>query len=288
MRRVLRKAKRVIRAAVVAAQPRAPVPPPPDWPAPLGIAEDTERARALYLDLLVRAIINSIYRDPNIGPNAKPAHDEEARRVGYDWPATAHSMAGRLRLESLRDQVGTLLREGVAGDFIETGVWRGGACVLMRGVLAAHGVRDRKVHVADSFAGLPPPDATRYPADAGDSHHEWQELAISRAQVEDTFRSYGLLDEQVVFHEGWFKDTLHRIPTDRFALIRLDGDLYESTIQALEALYPRLSPGGFCVIDDYALAGCRKAVDDYRAREGIADPIETIDWTGVYWRKAPG
>lgn len=287
MQPFLRRSLNVVRAMAAAAWP-APVPPPPDWPAPTGLAGESDRARALYLDLLIRVLINSVYRDADTSTEGRGRqHDPASREVGRDWPVTAHSMIGRRRMESLRDLAETALRDGIPGDFIETGVWRGGACVLMRGILAAYGERERRVHVADSFAGLPPPDP-RYPADANDKCHEFSELAISRAQVEDTFRSYGLLDEQVAFHEGWFKDTLHRIPTERFAVIRLDGDMYESTIQALDTLYPRLSPGGFCIIDDYALDNCRAAVTDFRAREGIDEPIERVDWTGVWWRKRRG
>jgi O-methyltransferase len=66
----------------------------------------------------------------------------------------------------------------------------------------------------------------------------------------------------------------------------VDGDLYESTMDALTALYPRLSPGGFCIVDDYgALEACRRAVHDFRASHGIGDPIVPIDWTGVFWRR---
>jgi O-methyltransferase len=124
--------------------------------------------------------------------------------------------------------------------------------------------------------------------DAGDRHHRNEYLKVSRAEVEENFRRYGLLDEQVVFLEGWFADTLPRAPIERLAVFRLDGDMYQSTIEALEALYPRLSPGGSCIVDDYALPGCHRAVDDFRARHGIGEALERIDYTGVHWRKGAG
>ena len=84
-------------------------------------------------------------------------------------------------------------------------------------------------------------------------------LAVPEEEVKANFRRYGLLDDQVRFLPGWFKDTLQDAPIDRIAVLRLDGDLYESTIQALDALYPRVSPGGFCIIDDYlAVKACGK------------------------------
>ncbi len=105
--------------------------------------------------------------------------------------------------------------------------------------------------------------------------------------MQDNFRRYGLLDDQVRFLKGWFRDTLPDAPIERLAVLRLDGDLYESTIQALECLYDRLSAGGYVIVDDYGnVAGCRQAVHDFRAQRGINDPIRPIDWAGVYWRRS--
>jgi O-methyltransferase len=105
-------------------------------------------------------------------------------------------------------------------------------------------------------------------------------------EVKANFARYGLLDDQVRFVPGWFRDTLPGAPIERIGLLRLDGDMYESTYVALEALYPRLSPGGYLVVDDYgAIPSCRRAITDYRAANHIEDPIHEIDWTGVYWRR---
>jgi O-methyltransferase len=241
--------------------------------------------RRLYLDLLIRAIANTIYGDANMDRWNPHIFDAGLRADGRDWPSVAHSMVGLARLENLRTLVERALAEDVPGDLIETGVWRGGCCILMRGVLAAYGA-GRRVYVADSFRGLPPPRPEDFPADASDRLYTFDELAVSQTQVRENFARYGLLDEQVVFVEGLFQDTLPRLQVGPFALIRLDGDMYESTLVALENLYPRLSPGGFAVIDDYgAIAACRAAVEDYRAREGITAEIHRVDWTGVWWRK---
>jgi O-methyltransferase len=212
--------------------------------------------------------------------------DGESRAVGMDWPRLAHTMIGYRRLRNLQDCVERVLADGVPGDLIETGVWRGGSCILMRGVLAAHGDTERTVWVADSFAGLPPPDPARYPVDAGDTHHQQPLLAVSLAEVQENFRRYGLLDERVRFLRGWFRDTLPGAPIDRLAVLRLDGDMYESTMEALTVLYPKLSPSGFCVVDDYGvIEGCRAAVEDYRREHGIVEEIVRVDSAGVYWRR---
>ncbi|WP_197281237.1 TylF/MycF/NovP-related O-methyltransferase, partial [Mycobacterium sp. UM_3] len=162
-----------------------------------------------------------------------------------------------------------------------------GSEMCIRDRLSAYGDEARRVWVCDSFAGVPPPDPANYKADAGiNLHRAANILAIPEAEVRANFARYGLLDDQVRFLPGWFKDTLNDAPIDQIAVLRLDGDLYESTIQALDALYPRLSPGGFCIIDDYhALDACRQATTDYRTKHGITAEIQEIDGTGVLWRK---
>lgn len=213
--------------------------------------------------------------------------DPEVREVGKDWPVDAESMIGLKRLANIRHCVETVIADQVPGDLIETGAWRGGATIYMRAILAAHGVSDRTVWVADSFQGLPEPDAQKYAADTGDQHHTRSNLAISKEMVEDNFRRYDLLDDQVEFLVGWFSDTLPAAPIERLAVLRLDGDMYSSTIDALDALYDRVSPGGFVVVDDYgAVPACAKAIHDFRDAHGVTEPLEEIDWAGMYWRKS--
>ncbi len=156
----------------------------------------------------------------------------------------------------------------------------------MRAILAANGDTERTVWVADSFEGLPPPNPEEYPADAGLNFHEVDELAVSREEVERNFERFGLLDDQVRFLKGWFKDTLPGAPIEQLAVLRLDADLYESTMDALVPLYPKVASGGYVIIDDYkVIAACKKAVDDYRAQHGITERIVDIDWNGAYWKK---
>ncbi|MGH9127857.1 MAG: TylF/MycF family methyltransferase [Acidimicrobiales bacterium] len=212
--------------------------------------------------------------------------DAQIRAEGRDWPAGAETMIGRRRLDNLHRCLVGALTEGVPGDFMETGVWRGGSVIFMRAALAARGDPTRCVWVADSFQGLPPPDTKAYPADAGDSLWEMPELAVGMEEVKANFARYGLLDERVRFLPGWFRDTLPTAPVDELAVLRLDGDLYESTMVALESLYPKLSVGGYLIVDDYgAMESCRSAVHDYRSAHRIEEPIVPVDWTGVYWRR---
>lgn len=212
--------------------------------------------------------------------------DLEARRQGQDWPPVAHTMIGSERLNNLRFCVEDTLQNGIPGDFIEAGVWRGGATILMRAILKAYGVKDRKVWVADSFAGLPPPDQKVYPLDFDSDLHMYEELAVSLEEVQSNFGRYGLLDNQVCFLKGWFKDTLPNAAIDKLAVIRLDGDMYESISDSLNNLYHKLSLGGYLIVDDYlSIRACREAVLDFRRTNGITDDIVEVDWCGVYWQK---
>jgi hypothetical protein len=156
--------------------------------------------------------------------------DPARREEGLDHPVLAHTMVGLRRLDNIQFCVEDALAAGVPGDLIETGVWRGGASIFMRAILQAHQVADRNVWVADSFQGLPPPDEEKYPADKGDQHYLAPHLAVSLETVKANFARYDLLDDQVCFLPGWFKDTLPVAPIERIAVMRLDGDMYESTI----------------------------------------------------------
>lgn len=212
--------------------------------------------------------------------------DPKERNEGKDWPAYADSMIGMKRLTNIQECFNEVIKDNVPGDFIETGVWRGGATIFMRALLKEKNIEDRNVWVADSFEGLPKPDEEKYPADKGDNFHTRTQLAISMDQVKNNFKKYDLLDEKVRFLKGWFKDTLPLAPIENLAIVRLDGDMYESTMDGLVNLYPKLSKGGFIIIDDWgAVPSCQQAVKDYRKQHNITEEIKTIDWAGVYWRK---
>jgi O-methyltransferase len=252
--------------------------------------------REQYLDLLKLTLTGLAEAEPtahrvrNDGSVRVVPADLGERNEGRDWPQNGLTMVGMKRLENVQACIEDVLAQDVPGDLIETGVWRGGTSIFMRAVLKAHGIDDRRVFVADSFEGLPPPDDEQYPADANTKLHELEFLSVSLETVQDHFRRLGLLDDQVRFVKGWFRDTMPTLTGEQWSVIRLDGDLYESTITVLENLYPNLSAGGYVIVDDYnSLWYCRKAVTDYREAHGITDEIHEIDWTGAYWRKGdPG
>ena len=226
-------------------------------------------------------------RARGIEPMERAAFDREARTMGRDTPMEAETMIGLRRMDNVQECVTTVIREEVPGDLVEAGVWRGGACIFMRAILAAYGDTTRTVWCADTFEGLPPPNVTEYPADIVAQWHERKDLVVSLDTVKQNFARYGMLDNQVQFLKGLFKDTLPTAPIDRCAVIRLDGDMYESTMDSLKYLYPKLSPGGFVIVDDYGLPEdtSRRAVHDFRDLHGIREPIIDIDGYGAYWRR---
>lgn len=244
---------------------------------------EIERVRALYLDRMRDSLIGRLNEDPPLEASKVDRYYDNVRDQGWDWPSKAPSMIGARRMQNVRSECERTIRAGVPGDFVETGVWRGGACIMMRAVLEAYGIADRRVVAADTFAGFPAPTA----ADKGFEHSATPEFAVPLDEVKASFARYGLLDEQVVFLQGLFKDTLPSAPVSRLAVLRLDGDMYESTRDGLVNLYPKLSPGGSLIADDYFLfAGHRQAIDEYRADHGIADPIVRIDDFGGFWVKS--
>lgn len=207
------------------------------------------------------------------------------REEGRDWPTRAETMIGLRRLDNLQECIETAVADGVPGDVLEAGVWRGGAGILMRAVLDVLGDAERTVWMADSFQGLPKP-RPEHPADAGDKHWTQPFLAVSLEEVKRNFARYDMLDDRVRFLEGWFSDTLPAAPIDKLAVLRADGDMYGSTMDVLDALYGKVSPGGFVIIDDYGeIAQCRAAVEDFRAEHKISEPLQRIDGSGVFWRR---
>lgn len=267
---------------------------------------DLERVRDSYIKLLIKSLLNEIYPDSEQGQVSgtnglkifiknviekfgyklvRPVTKDQ-RQNGTFWPMYAHTMVGQERLKNLRTCLEDVIQKSIPGDFIETGVWRGGSCILAKGIFNAYGEK-RKVFVADSFAGLPEGTVGVDSKSAVGNLYKVDLLAISVDEVKANFNTYSLLDDSVIFLKGWFKDTLPTISQDqRFAVVRLDGDMYESTRDAIVALYPKLSNGGYLIVDDYHdIEACKTAIDEYRQQNNIIEPVMNIDTNGVYWQK---
>ena len=225
---------------------------------------------------------------PHIVREYSPAGQAEIRKVltGNARMQAAITMIGEVRLEQLETAVRNILRQKVPGDFLEAGAWRGGACIYLRALLDVHGCRDRIVYGCDAFDdGFPKPDP-RFPIDDQSTLHTREYFKTSNVVVRNYFKYYGYDDDQVRFVCGYFQDTLPKVPADQIALLRLDGDLYSSTWDSLEALYDRVPVGGYVIADDYyAIVNSQRAIDDFRTSRRITEPIHQVDWASVYWIK---
>ncbi len=195
------------------------------------------------------------------------------------------SMLGDHKLDTLRYCTEDCLKNNISGDIIETGVWKGGATIYLAGILKANGNTDKKVFVADSFEGLPPPDEKKWPKDKGDTHHTRKDLAISLEEVKANFKYFNLLSDNIIFVKGFFENSLKTSDIQKLAVLRLDGDMYGSTMSVLEQLYHKLEIGGYLILDDWLLQGAREALLDFREKMAIKEDL-LEDFSGVFWRKS--
>lgn len=233
---------------------------------------------SMYLDLLESVLTGMIDRDPGYSGE----FDFQTREIGGDWPTRALTMIGIKRLHQLRLACEDVIKRDVPGDFVECGVWRGGAVIMMRAVLHALDDPFRTVYACDSFEGLPAPTSD---VDRDLDLHTKKELAVGVEEVMSNLERFGLNDLKVYYSQGDFKYLPGQIENS-ISVLRLDGDMYSSTMHCLRALYPLLSVGGYCIIDDYgAMHQCRRAVEEYRAEKGLTEKSTEIDWSGIYWIK---
>lgn len=202
---------------------------------------------------------------------------------------------GYERLMRVQDLYLKILKDGVQGDLMECGVWRGGMTVLMRALLKAYGdENNRRVLVSDSFQGMPdsiPRDGIseeirkldeeqwgkrimERAADGSGRMVEKRALTVEENLVTDNFRRFGLYDNKVVLVPGWFNESLPTAPAkygiQKLAMLRIDGDMYSSTMDVLVHMYPYVSSGGYVIFDDYNIEQSALAVKDFFQKEGLS------------------
>jgi hypothetical protein len=278
-------------------------------------SEDRQRYR--YLSLLKLALMNLIYPEHELRmrfhrKQKGDINDLEKNRyfrdIRYSEPdlyrdliaakhnfgmsekapyCFSHTMIGMPALDNLERCAEIVFTENIEGDFMEAGVCQGGAAIFMRALQVVYGAENRRVWAADSFQGLPPPESEPDISSGIDlSEKNAPFAAFGLEGVRDNFLRYNLLDEEVHFIAGWFAETLPHAPIEKLAILRVDADLYASTCVVLQNLYPKVAPGGFVIVDDYgAFAVCRQAVDEYREKHGIDEPVHFVNESCIYWRK---
>lgn len=254
---------------------------------------NTELAK-IYLQTLKLALTGELLKTDSIVPGTgtadqlkKKPFDAHLRSQGLDWPSHGLTMVGRMRLENIERLLLNMIDAQVPGDFVECGVWRGGSSLFARGVLKALNVHDRKVHLVDSFEGLPK-------ASQAKDRDVWSEmdfLKVSLEEVQEPFRQLDLLDHGVTFHKGFFQHSLpplrkQLLASNRtIAVLRMDGDMFESTMDILYNLYDLVSVGGCIIIDDFAIQEAKEAVETFLHHHGLRVDYVTIDESSSYFCK---
>lgn len=215
--------------------------------------------------------------------------DAEAQRIIRT--VKPYTMTSPERLFGLIESVRYLVRRGVAGDFVECGVWRGGSMMAAALTLQSLGATDRELFPYDTFEGMPKPTDkdVSYKGSVASEQFEQKKTGEDRSdwclapldEVRRAVESTGYPAVRIHLVQGKVEDTLPAHAPARIALLRLDTDWYESTKHELEHLYPRLAGGGVLIVDDYGWwEGCRKAVDEYIAREKLPILLNRVDLTG--------
>jgi O-methyltransferase len=231
-------------------------------------------------------------RPPEPAPQLDRLDPADRRIVERALP---HTMTGADRLVALVDAVRYCERRGVPGAFAECGVWRGGSVLAMALTLQELGA-ERDIHLYDTFEGMTaptehdtsphePPALATWSRARSRGERPWPELfdpaEFNENAVRRTITSAGYPAERLHLVRGPVEQTLPDAAPGRLALLRLDTDWYESTRHELEHLYPRLSPGGVLIVDDYGhWEGARRAVDEYFAERAEPILLSRIDYTG--------
>jgi O-methyltransferase len=222
------------------------------------------------------------------------ATDREREIIKSVRPLTMTSSG---RIWSLLRAVEYVHTNRINGDFVECGVWRGGSVLAMIAQLKNLNAPERKIWLYDTFQGMTAPTHHDVASTGGasaaqllsttavaDGNNVWCVASLEDVETNISKTSYS--PEQLVFIKGDVESTLkERAPND-IALLRLDTDWYESTKAELEVLYPKLVPGGVCILDDYGhWQGARKAVDDYFRQLGARPLLMPIDFSGRIFTK---
>lgn len=261
------------------------------------IVDDTtsliERARLTYTELLIMVLTAKAFgraeRSVKWMNNERSAqvyaYNDLLRTEGADWTYLAMTMTGSKRMEALTVLLADVFLNKVPGAVLESGVWRGGTTILARGLMRAYGETERLVYVCDSFNGLPAGDKVYHVGDMGWDRVPY--LEVSTDQVQRNFEAVQLLDSSIVFVKGFFNETMPPLQSrvDSLSILRLDGDMYQSTVDVLYFMYEKLSIGGYLIVDDWFGFPARPACEDFLAVHGLTPVIIPIDTISVYWKK---
>lgn len=242
-------------------------------------------------DIIRRSLPRSVkdYVGALVHPPVRYEADFSPDEIGLCRDIEPFTMTGPEAVVVLSRTVASLVQRGVAGAFVECGVWRGGSMMVVAKTLLANGVSDRELVLFDTFEGMTPPSARdrdalgRSAEDVLASHpkvtdRESMWCIASEVDVRTNLESTGYPTDRIRCVRGRVEDSLPAHAPTRIALLRLDTDWYESTKHELEALWDRLVVGGVLILDDYGLwQGQRDAVDEFFAARGLCPLLTRVD-----------
>jgi len=219
-----------------------------------------------------------------------PVIDEDSTFLSIYRKCKDKTMTSKERMFALHESVKYIINNGIPGDFVECGVWRGGSTMMIAHTLLKMGVSDRTIYLYDTFEGMTEPtEFDNKVSDDGfsvldswknrqkDEHNEWCFASLS--EVKENMSSTGYPEGNLIFVKGDVAKTIPDSMPATASLLRLDTDWYESTLHELNHLFPALTTSGVLIIDDYGhWSGSKKAVDEYFSDGQIL--LNRIDYSG--------
>jgi len=264
----------------------------------------TAELREAYLNVVAMGLLGGLTHAAELDKNAQSSTKagKSNQCLTRDWTTgdprdfCIIKWDGYERLKRVQDLYETVRNDNIEGDLVECGVWRGAITIYMRALLKAYGDENRNVWVSDSFSGVPNteqqkkhPSVQNIPDEIQRmDEKQWGGRVMERAidggmveknfltvegqLVQDNFRRFDLFDDKVKFLPGWFSESLPQADKNglsKIAILRVDGDLYSSTMDVLVNLYQSVVPGGFLIFDDYNIGQSRKAIHDFFKQHGL-------------------
>tara|TARA_Y100000588_G_scaffold114755_1_gene125881 strand:+ start:4602 stop:5405 length:804 start_codon:yes stop_codon:yes gene_type:complete len=198
-----------------------------------------------------------------------------------------YTMTSQSRIANLERAVRYIIANNISGDFVECGVGAGGSMMAIAYTLIELQIENRRLLLYDTFAGmarptdedisiLGKPARQKYDRKIKDGECTWHNFPLVDVRANLSLTKYP--SDAVFFHKGLVQDTLPANDSHEIALLRLDTNLYESTIVECAELMPKLKPGGVLIVDDYfRWLGQQKAVDEYLSSAGLTMLLTRID-----------
>jgi len=251
-----------------------------------------DNMKEAYLSLLLMALTGSLTDEAGAcdvfskgGCSVVRSFDPVERMKGNDWPPWGQTMVGHLRLLNVRTAIEDTVKNNVPGDFVELGTWRGGTCIFAKAIFNVMGETSRKVHLFDAFEKIQSYDTTQ--------GNFVDFLAATQDSVSHNFQKFGVLDDNVEFHKGLFKNTVPAFvaanPNLQLSVLRIDGNFYDSYQDALYYLFPLVPVGGYVIFDDVFVNNGDEAIMqcwlDFKKDNSVPEELTRIDDVSAYFKK---